>query len=125
MVKGFGDGAGGAKDAETSPLSELIARFNERFGTEFTEADVIKPFNEAVADPKVRAAAVANDEENFGNVFEPVFEEKMMDHIETAAELGRQYFGPRSEVRSTLNRSARRAAWRMIREQAGVTDDVA
>ena len=125
VVKGFGDGAGGAKDAETSPLSELIARFNERFGTEFTEADVIKPFNEAVADPKVRAAAVANDEENFGNVFEPVFEEKMMDHIETAAELGRQYFGPRSEVRSTLNRSARRAAWRMIREQAGVTDDVA
>jgi type I restriction enzyme R subunit len=125
LVTGFGDGAGGGKEPEKSLLSQLIAGFNERFGTEFTEADVITPFEEAIADPKVRLAAVANDEENFGNVFVPVFEEKMMDHVDTVAELGRQYFGPQQEVRSTLNRHARRAAWRMIREQAGLADDVA
>jgi type I restriction enzyme R subunit len=125
LVKGFGDGAGGGKEPEKSLLSQLIAGFNERFGTEFTEADVVKPFEEAIADPKVRLAAVANDEENFGNVFVPVFEEKMMDHVDTVAELGRQYFGPQKEAKDELNRRARRVAWRMIREQAGLNDDVA
>jgi type I restriction enzyme R subunit len=125
-MKGFGDGVGGAKEPEKSLLSELIERFNERFGTSFTDEDVVTPFNEAVADPKVRLAAVANDdEENFGHVFEPVFEEKMMDHFDTVADLGRQYFGPDRDFRSSLNRSARSAAWRIIREQEGVTDDAA
>ncbi|MDG4829314.1 type I restriction endonuclease [Solwaraspora sp. WMMD1047] len=125
-MKGFGDGSGGPKEPEKSLLSELIARFNERFGTSFTDEDVVTPFNETVADPKVRLAAVANDdEENFGHVFEPVFEEKMMDHIDTIADLGRKYFGPDRDFRSTLNRSARSAAWRIIREQENVADDAA
>jgi type I restriction enzyme R subunit len=124
-MRGFGDGSGGAKERDKSLLSELIERFNERYGTSFTEQDVVKPFNEAVADPKVRQAAVANDEENFGHVFEPVFEEKMMDHFDTTAELSRRYFGPHKDFRSSLNRSARSAAWRLIREQEGVLDDEA
>jgi type I restriction enzyme R subunit len=85
---------------------------------------MVKPLHEAMAVAKVRQAAVANDdEENFGHVFIPVFEEKMMDHFDTIAELGRRYFGPDPDFRSTLNRSARRAAWRLIREQEGVLDD--
>ncbi|MFY1668815.1 type I restriction endonuclease subunit R [Plantactinospora sp. WMMB334] len=125
-MPGFGDGAGGAKEPEKSLLSKLIERFNERFGTSFTDEDVVPAFHEAVADPKVRLAAVANDdEENFGHVFEPVFEEKMMDHFDTVADLGRKYFGPDRDFRSSLNRSARSAAWRMIRQQEGVTDDAA
>jgi type I restriction enzyme R subunit len=125
LMKGFGDGSGGAKEPEKALLSELIDKFNEKFGTEFTEQDVIKPFNEAVADPKVRQAAVANDEENFGHVFVPVFEDKMMDHFDTTADLGRKYFDPQQNFRSSLNRSARSAAWQMIRRQAGVIDDAA
>ncbi|MBO4209268.1 type I restriction endonuclease subunit R [Micromonospora echinofusca] len=124
-MKGFGDGSGGAKEPEKSLLSELIERFNQKYGTEFTEQDVIKPFNEALADPKVRLAAVANDEENFGHVFDPVFEDKMMDHFDSTAELGRKYFDPQQNFRSSLNRSARSAAWQMIRRQEGVVDDVA
>ncbi|MEV4497078.1 type I restriction endonuclease [Micromonospora arborensis] len=124
-MKGFGDGSGGVKEAEKSLLSELIDRFNAKHGTEFTEQDVIKPFNEALADPKVRLAAVANDEENFGHVFDPVFEDKMMDHFDTTADLGRKYFDPQQNFRSSLNRSARSAAWQMIRRQEGVEDDAA
>ncbi|MET8307790.1 hypothetical protein [Micromonospora sp. NPDC005173] len=62
-----------------------------------------KPLNEAMADLKVRQAAVANDEENFGHVFEPVFEEKTLNHFENVADLGRRYFGPQSNfpARST------------------------
>ncbi|MCX4388835.1 DEAD/DEAH box helicase family protein [Micromonospora peucetia] len=124
-MTGFGDGSGGAKESEKSLLSELIDRFNAKYGTEFTEQDVIKPFNEALADPKVRLAAVVNDEENFGHVFDPVFEDKMMDHFDTTAEMGRKYFDQQQNFRSSLNRSARSAAWQMIRRQEGVVDDVA
>jgi type I restriction enzyme R subunit len=125
QLAGFGDGAGGAKEPEKSLLSELIAKFNDRYGTDFTEQDVIKPFTEAIAEPKVQLAAVANDEENFGLVFDPVFEEKMMDHFDTIADLGRKYFDTQQDFRSSLNRSARSAAWQMIRRQAGVVDDAA
>ncbi|MFE1248796.1 type I restriction endonuclease subunit R [Streptomyces sp. NPDC058766] len=123
-LQGFGDGSGGAKEAEKSLLSQLIDKFNERFGTEFTEQDVIRPFEEAKADPKVRAAAVVNDEDNFGLVFDNVFADKMADHIDTVAGMGRQYFGPDKGFKSSLDRSARKAAWRMIRREEGLDDDV-
>ncbi|MER7542009.1 type I restriction endonuclease [Spirillospora sp. NPDC127506] len=121
VVKGFGDGAGGAKEPEKSPLAELIERFNAKFGTDFTEEDIIQPFEEAMADPKVKQAAVANnDQENFGVVFDKVFEDKMMDHVDTIATLGEKYFGSDPEFKSSLNSRARRAAWQLLREQAGV-----
>lgn len=67
---------------------------------------------------KVRLAAVANDDvETFGEVFDRVFADKMADHIDTIAGMGRQYFGPDKAVKSSLDRSARRAAWRMIRRE--------
>ncbi|MFE6226354.1 type I restriction endonuclease subunit R [Streptomyces sp. NPDC057854] len=122
-MPGFGDGTGGAKDAEKSLLSELIEKFNAKFGTDFTEQDVIRPFEEAKADPKVRKAAVANDDvDNFGKVFDKVFADKMADHIDSIADLGRQYFGSDRNFKSSLDRSARRAAWRMIRREEGVED---
>ncbi|GLV80970.1 type I restriction endonuclease subunit R [Streptomyces lavendulae subsp. lavendulae] len=121
-MPGFGEGPGGAKEAEKSLLSELIEKFNAKFGTDFTDKDIIRPFEEASADAKVRAAAVVNDEENFGKVFDKVFADKMADHIESMAGLGRQYFGADRNFKSSLDRSARRAAWRMIRREEGVDD---
>ncbi|MER5727123.1 type I restriction endonuclease [Streptomyces sp. NPDC002138] len=121
-LPGFGEGEGGAKEAEKSLLSELIEKFNAKFGTDFTEQDVIRPFEEAKADAKVRAAAVVNDEDNFGKVFDKVFADKMADHIDTIAGIGRQYFGADRNFKSSLDRSARRAAWRMIRREEGVDD---
>lgn len=121
VVKGFGEGAGGAQEPEKSPLAELIEKFNKKFGTDFTEEDIIQPFEEAMADPKVKQAAVANnDQENFGVVFDKVFEDKMMDHVDTIATLGEKYFGSDPEFKSSLNSRARRAAWQLLREQAGV-----
>ncbi|MFD0857218.1 type I restriction endonuclease subunit R, partial [Actinomadura adrarensis] len=120
VVKGFGDGVGGAAEPEKSPLTELIEKFNAKFGTEFTEEDIIQPFEEAMAEPRVKQAAVANnDQENFGVVFDKVFEEKMMDHVDTIATLGEKYFGSDPEFKSSLNSRARRAAWQLLREQAG------
>ncbi|CAN3982855.1 type I restriction endonuclease subunit R [Kitasatospora purpeofusca] len=127
LMPGFGDGAGGAKEPEKSLLSEMIDRFNEKFGTDFTEQDVIKPFEEAVADPKVRLAAVANtDEENFGLVFDKVFAEKMDDHFDTLGTLRDRYYDSSDKsFQRQLNRSARSAAWRLIQQQEGVIDGAA
>ncbi|MFF7337585.1 type I restriction endonuclease subunit R [Streptomyces sp. NPDC008163] len=119
-LPGFGDGTGGAAEPEKSLLSELIDAFNAKFGTEFTEDDVRAPFRKTTEDPKVRAAAVVNDEANFGKVFDRAFADNMADHIENTAGIGRQYFGPDKSFRSSLDRSARRAAWRMIRRDEGV-----
>jgi type I restriction enzyme R subunit len=123
-LRGFGEGAGGAKEQEKSLLSELIEKFNDKFGTDFTDQDVITPFSEAKADPKVRAAAV-NDEENFGLVFDEVFEDKMAEHIDTIADMGRQYFSHDDSFKQSLNQSARRAAWRMIRREENIDDEAA
>ncbi|MEV6307401.1 type I restriction endonuclease [Streptomyces sp. NPDC051840] len=122
QLPGFGDGSGGAAEAEKSLLSELIEEFNAKFGTDFTEDDVRKPFNKTVEDPKVRAAAVVNDEANFGKVWDRTFADNMADHIETTAGIGRRYFGPDKSFRSNLDRSARRAAWRMIRREENVDE---
>ncbi|ORT57356.1 hypothetical protein BKD26_24145 [Streptomyces sp. CB03238] len=44
-------------------------------------------------------------------------------HIDTIAGMGRQYFGADRSFESNLDRSARRAAWRMIRREAGMDDE--
>jgi type I restriction enzyme, R subunit len=78
LAQGFGDGAGSAQEPEKSLLSELIDKFNERHGTDFTDQDFARPYQETTDDPKVRQAAVANDNvDNFGVVFDAVFENKM------------------------------------------------
>ncbi|MET7315339.1 type I restriction endonuclease [Streptomyces thermoviolaceus] len=121
-LKGFGDGVGGAKDAEKSLLSKLIEQFNAKFGTDFRDEDVLPAFNATKEDPKVRAAALVNDETNFGIVWDKKFEENMMDHVSTIATLGKRYFGTDRDFKSSLDRSARRAAWRMIRREEGLED---
>jgi type I restriction enzyme R subunit len=63
LTEGFGDGCGGGKEPEKPPLSEVVEQFNERHGTSFAEQDVLQPYQEAIAEPKVRMAAVGNDEE--------------------------------------------------------------
>jgi len=123
-LPGFGDGSGGSKEQEKSPLSELIEKFNEKFGTDFTQQDFIAPYTETTEDPKVRAAA-NNDEANFGLVFDEFFENKMAEHIDTIADLGRQYFSHDDSFKQSLNRNMRRAAYRMIRREENIDDDAA
>lgn len=123
-MKGFGDGAGSAKEKEKSPLSELIEKFNAKFGSDLTEQDVISIVDEVKADPKVRAAAVVNDVDNFGHVHDEVLEEKIADRVESMTDLGRRYFSADKGFKSNLDRTLRRAAWRMIRQEEGL-DDVA
>jgi type I restriction enzyme R subunit len=45
-----------------------------------------------------------------------------MDHVSTIDTLGKRYFGTDRDFKSNLDRSARRAAWRMIRREEGLED---
>ncbi|WP_042398292.1 type I restriction endonuclease subunit R [Streptacidiphilus carbonis] len=124
VIRNIGDGGGGASEQEKSLLSQLIEKFNDKFGTDFTEQDLLPAFNAALADTEVRQAAVVNDEDNFGKVFDQVFADKVEDHVGIVTDLGKRYFAQDKGFQASLNRSARRAAWRMIRREEGV-DDVA
>lgn len=77
-------GTATAKEDQVS-LSSLIDRLNERFGTEFTEAD--KLFFEQVVqaaseDETLRAAASVNSIENFGIVFDKMLEGLFIERME-------------------------------------------
>ncbi|WP_459545181.1 type I restriction endonuclease subunit R [Nocardia sp. X0981] len=121
-LPGFGDGTGGTQEPEKSLLSELISQFNEKFGAELTEADLIKPLQETVDDPGVQLAGVANqNEEDFMGKFAEVFEKKMVENFATQQNLGRRYFSKSDPAfKETLNKQLGRAAWRMIRRQHGI-----
>ncbi|WP_405687148.1 hypothetical protein [Streptomyces sp. NBC_00057] len=66
--------------------------------------------------------ARVNDEANFGEVFDEVFANKVEERVGLITDLGKRYFALDKGFRSSLNRSARRAAWRMIRREEGVDE---
>jgi type I restriction enzyme R subunit len=87
-LKGPTDVGTGQADEEV-PLSTLVEKLNERFGTQFTLADQLffdQVRESAVANEHLRQAAVANSLENFEPVFnkqlENLFIERMEDNEE-------------------------------------------
>lgn len=66
-------GRGRQHDPDAEPLSVIVAALNERFGTEFTEADQLL-FDQYVetctADPEIAAQARNNTYDNFRLVFD-------------------------------------------------------
>jgi len=67
------------------PLSRLIDVINERFGTEFTDADQLffdQIVEAALADESLRQAANANPEEKFALVFNRVLESLFVERME-------------------------------------------
>jgi type I restriction enzyme R subunit len=67
------------------PLSRLIDVINERFGTDFTDADQLffdQIVEAAVTDESLRQAAQANSEEKFALVFNRVLESLFVERME-------------------------------------------
>lgn len=122
-LPGFtGDGAGPQHEPEKVPLSRLIDELNDRFGLGLSEADKLwweQAVVTAKEDSGVRAAAVVNDEENFGAVFDRKFESVVAERHSANAELINRYFDD-ADFGSKLRRLARRAAYDAIRSDANV-----
>lgn len=75
------------------PLSTLVGKLNERFGTDFTEADQLF-FDQvratAVRDEKVVEAAQANNFPNFAAYFGRVLEDLFIDRMDGNEEIFRR-----------------------------------
>lgn len=82
-------GTGSAKEDQV-PLSTLVKKLNERFGTEFTLADQLffdQVIETALADEKIREAAEVNTYDNFMYYFEKMLEGLFIDRLEGNEEI--------------------------------------
>lgn len=88
-LKGPSDVGTGQDDQEIR-LSELIDILNERFGTDFTQADQLffdQIQEEAVESESLRLAAATNSRDDFRSVFEKAFEGLVIDRMEGNEEI--------------------------------------
>jgi type I restriction enzyme R subunit len=88
-LKGPSDVGTGQEDREIK-LSELIDILNERFGTDFTQADQLffdQIQEEAIESAPLKKAAAANSQDDFRYVFEKAFEGLVIDRMEGNEEI--------------------------------------
>ena len=88
-LKGPGD-VGTGQDDPSIRLSELIDLLNERFGTDFTQADQLffdQIQEEAIESNALMQAAENNSKEDFRYVFEKAFEGLVIDRMEGNEEI--------------------------------------
>ncbi|MEV4522468.1 type I restriction endonuclease subunit R [Micromonospora tulbaghiae] len=123
MLPGFvGGGVGSQHDPEKVALSELIDVFNDRFGIGLGEADKVWVEQQIVAlaeDGTLEAAALVNDESNFGVVCDKRIEDVILSRHDDNGKLMQRYLDDES-LRSQLNQFARRQAYQMIRRRKGI-----
>lgn len=89
-LKGPGDVGTGQGEDELVPLSELVDLLNERFGTEFTQADQLffdQIKQEAIEDESLQTAARANTIDDFRYPFDKAFEGVVIDRMEGNEEI--------------------------------------
>jgi len=79
-------GAGPLTDPEAEQLSEIIARFNERFGTDWTEQDELlfrAAATDLVSDMEIQNQATNNDEATFrDHVFPARFQDALLSRLD-------------------------------------------
>jgi type I restriction enzyme R subunit len=94
-LKGPHDVGTGQKD-EKVRLSELVDILNERFGTNFTQADQLffdQIQEEAIESNTLKKAAAANSKNDFRYVFEKAFEGLVIDRMEGNEEIFSKLMG--------------------------------
>ncbi len=89
-LKGPSDvGTGKGEDGEIA-LSEIIDILNEKFGTNFTQADQLffdQIHEEAIANEPLQQAASVNSIEDFRYVFDEIFEGLVIDRMDGNEEI--------------------------------------
>lgn len=73
------------KDDDKSPLSEIIETINNRFGTDFTEADRLlfeQLVEDFISDDTLKVQARANTLDNFKYPFEESYHNKIIDRMD-------------------------------------------
>lgn len=89
-VSTFFSGAGGQTTPEQEPLSQIIAKLNECFSTEWTERDRIHLdaiFDDLASRPDIQRAAAVNTSENFKLVIEQEFVKAIVAQMNLAEDM--------------------------------------
>ncbi len=104
-VTTFFPGTGPLTDPESERLSEIIARINERFGTDWTEEDKLvfrAAAHDLVTDVEIQNQAANNDEDTFRNhVFPDRYEKSLLLRRDRNSELIYSYLD-RPELRDEV-----------------------
>jgi type I restriction enzyme R subunit len=87
-------GTGKLHEPEPEPLSQIIQRLNDRFGTTFDPEDRV--FYDAVAEkltrrPDIQQAAAVNSRENFGLILAKEFQGGVLDQLAVSEDMALSY----------------------------------
>jgi len=111
-------GTGKSKDTQIE-LSRLIDTINERFGTDFTQADELffhQLREEAISDENLRQAATANTLDNFRYVFVKVLENLFIDRMESNEEIFAKYMND-AEFKKVVSEHLLKQVYEQIRKE--------
>jgi type I restriction enzyme R subunit len=111
-------GTGKSKDTQVE-LSRLIDSVNERFGTDFTQADELffhQLREEAIADESLRQAATANTIDNFRYVFVKALEGLFIDRMEQNEEIFAKYMND-ADFQNVVSEYLLKQVYEQIRQE--------
>ncbi|WP_406354217.1 type I restriction endonuclease subunit R [Streptomyces sp. NBC_00658] len=118
-VPGLSDGTGGVpQEPDQVPLSALIAEFNEKYGVNLTETDLVAPMLKTMKKPKVAAAAGLTDLDNFGDVFDEDFQDEVEERAMDNTVFLKKFMDDEG-FRAEYTKLARRNAYEMLRSGLG------
>jgi len=116
-------GTGIVKD-ETVELSKVIDVLNERFGTQFTDADQLffdSIKADAISDPALRQAAMANSMENFGYVFLQTLKDLFIERMDKNETITARYLDE-PEFQDAIGRSLLKEVYEQIRGEENAVE---
>ncbi len=116
----------GVVRGEQIELSKLIDILNERFGTDFKPADQLfleSIREDAVTDPGIRQAALANTMENFGYVFLKALEGLFIDRMEQNEDITARFMND-SDFQDAVGKHLLKDVYKQIRTEEQAVDQV-
>ena len=103
-----------------TPLSEVIAELNDRFGLGLGTCDGILVYQQVVGlieDTSMQQIALMNDEARFGQVADDRLDDIAAENAERNTEFMKLYFD-NNEFQKAIKEAARKRAYRLITEPA-------
>ena len=107
-------------EEDKAPLSEIIARLNERFGTDFTDEDRLffeQIKERALRNEDVRRMALANNLDKFALGFRPQLGKLMVERMGENDEIVRRYLDD-AEFQQTASEVLAREVHDAVKEAA-------
>ncbi|MGH3981669.1 MAG: hypothetical protein ACRDST_02985 [Pseudonocardiaceae bacterium] len=103
-----------------TPLSEVIAELNDRFGLGLGTSDEILVYQQVVGlveDTSMQQIALMNDEARFGQVADDRLDDIVAENAERNTDFMKLYFD-NDEFQKAIKEAARKRAYRIVTESA-------